>query len=78
MSSSSILNVMKPIVDKTIESLRRAKFKNDPIVDKEFSRIYSLVGSSQKRHGGVIERSIVESLKIYKNYPNPKHTENSL
>lgn len=68
MAAPSILHEMKPFVDRTIEGLRKVQFKSDPIVEKEFSRIYSLVGSSQKRHGGVIEKSIIEALKKYPQY----------
>jgi hypothetical protein len=64
----SIIQEMKPVIDKTIASLKKKTFKSDPIVEREFSRIYSLVGSSQKRHGAIIEKSIIEALKKYKNY----------
>jgi hypothetical protein len=58
----SILADMTPIVDTTIEKLRIKKFKYDPIVHKPFSRIASLVGSAQKRHGSIIEKSIEVAL----------------
>ena len=64
----SIIDEMKPSIDKTIEKLGKVSFKNDPIVEKEFSKIFSLVGSSQKRHGTIIENAICEALKKHKNY----------
>jgi len=65
---ASILQTLRPVVDKTIASLAEKKFKFDPIVDKKISRISSLVGSSQKRHGYIIERAIIEAVKTLPNF----------
>ncbi len=64
----SVVHDLEPLIDKTIQNLRVKKFKMDPIVDKEFSKIASLVGSSQKRHGKIIEQAIGAALRFYPRY----------
>ena len=64
-----ILDLLKPQVDATIASLASAEFRPDPIAGALFSRMVSVLSSAYKRHGPIIERSIVECLN-----QNPRYT----
>ena len=58
-----VLNTLKPLVDATIDSLAATEFRVDPIAGVLFSRVVSVLSSAYKRHGSIIERSIVEALR---------------
>jgi hypothetical protein len=58
-----ILPLLEPELEKTIESLNRTQFAPDPIAGAHFSRMVSLLSSSYKRHGYILERSILEVIK---------------
>lgn len=50
-------------IDKTISALNKKKFDPDPIAGKHFSKITSVMSSAYKRHGFIIERATLESVK---------------
>jgi hypothetical protein len=62
---TAVLETMTPIIEGTIRLLSQKRFKPDPIMGAHFSRMNSLLGSAQKRHGFIIERAILETLKSY-------------
>lgn len=64
-----ILDLIKPQVDATIEALAAAEFRPDPIAGTLFSRMISVLSSAYKRHGPIIEKSILECLN-----QNPRYT----
>lgn len=64
----TVIGIMSPLIDDTIRALSSKKFKPDPIMGQHFSRQNSLLGSAQKRHGFIIERAILETLKRYSHY----------
>ncbi len=57
-----VLDRLKPVVDNTIESLARTKFRIDPIGGKKYSRQTSIISSAYKRHGQILELAIRERL----------------
>lgn len=59
----TLLDVLGPEVDQTIDALANTKFRPDPIAGQLFSRVVSVLSSAYKRHGSIIERSIVECLR---------------
>ena len=63
-----VLNTLKPLVDATIDSLAATEFRVDPIAGVLFSRVVSVLSSAYKRHGSIIERSIVEALRLSGRY----------
>ena len=52
------LDALRPLVDSTISSLGRAKFRIDPIGGESYSRKTSIVSSAYKRHGQILEIAI--------------------
>jgi hypothetical protein len=50
-------------IDRTINGLFEREFDADPLVGEHLSRITSVVSSSYKRHGNIIELAMLESLK---------------
>ena len=56
---------MGPVVDATIERLAAATFCCDPLMGDELSRITSVVSSAYKRHGQILETSILECLRSF-------------
>jgi hypothetical protein len=54
---------VKPIVDQTISTLASARFTVDPIAGEKYSRMTSIISSAYKRHGTILERAILESLR---------------
>ena len=60
---NKIVEILKPTIEETITRLNNKKFKPDPIGGEHFSKIVSLMGSAYKRHGFIIEKAILESLK---------------
>lgn len=65
IDTTPLLEKMAPLIDVTIRKLSEKKFKPDPIMGAHFSRQTSLLGSAQKRHGFILERAILETLKCY-------------
>ncbi len=59
----SILATLRPIVDATIDRLARKQFVVDPIAGQHYSRLVSVLSSAYKRHGYILERSLLERLK---------------
>ncbi len=60
----SLTDTLKPEVEATIERLRDKKFSPDPIAGQHFSRIVSVMSSAYKRHGFILERAILEQLRL--------------
>jgi hypothetical protein len=60
----TILNLLTDEIEKTIQRLDATKFTPDPIAGKVFSKITSVTSSAYKRHGYILERSILEALKL--------------
>ena len=58
-----ILPILEPELEKTIDSLNRTEFQPDPIAGVHFSRMVSLLSSSYKRHGYILERAVLEAIK---------------
>ena len=59
-----LVTILEPEIEKTITSLNEAKFTPDPIAGPHFSRMVSLIRSAYKRHGFILERAILEYLKL--------------
>jgi hypothetical protein len=66
MADISLL--MVPDIDRTIRSLSAKKFIPDPLLGRHFSRQQSLLGSAQKRHGYILEKAILETLRTNERY----------
>ena len=60
---NNLVNILKPDIDLTIEKLATKKFKLDPLAGEKYSRVVSVLSSSYKRHGFILERAILEQLK---------------
>jgi hypothetical protein len=60
--------LMTPHIDRTIRSLSEKKFVPDPLLGRHFSRQQSLLGSAQKRHGYILEKAILETLRSNERY----------
>ena len=58
-----LVSILKPEVEATIQRLNAKKFRPDPIAGAHFSKIVSVMSSAYKRHGFIIERSILERLR---------------
>ena len=56
---------MKPIVDTTIKRLSEKKFKIDPIAGDKLSKTTSIMSSSYKRHGTIIETAFLHKLNSF-------------
>jgi len=59
----SYLERLRPFVDDTIEKLGSARFREDPIAGRKYSRATSIISSAYKRHGAILERAMLERLK---------------
>ncbi|TWI73624.1 hypothetical protein IQ16_01762 [Bradyrhizobium huanghuaihaiense] len=59
----SYIDRVKPIVDQTISTLASADFETDPIAGEKYSRQTSIISSAYKRHGTILERAMLESLR---------------
>src|SRR5262249_41380463 len=59
-----VLDLLKPEIEKTIKGLDIRNFKPDPIAGPHFSKITSVMSSAYKRHGHILERAILESLRL--------------
>lgn len=60
----AVLDLLKDEVEKTIQRLDAKQFTPDPIAGKHFSKITSVMSSAYKRHGYILERAILEALKL--------------
>lgn len=65
---AEILQIMRPEITSTIERLNKRRFLPDPIAGGHFSKIVSVMSSAYKRHGYIIERAILEQLKLCPNF----------
>lgn len=52
-----------PVVDETIRALGKQDFVEDPIAGARYSRATSIISSAYKRHGGILEFALRESLR---------------
>jgi hypothetical protein len=59
----SLLNLMGPVIEKTINGLNKKRFAPDPIAGRHFSRIVSVMSSAYKRHGYILETAILHQLR---------------
>ena len=59
----TLLELLEPEIEATIQRLGEKKFTPDPIAGPKFSRIASVMSSATKRHGYILEAAIVERLK---------------
>ena len=53
------LDLVRPLVDKTLERLAVRKFKEDPLLGPDLSRKTSLASSAQRRHGHILEAALI-------------------
>src|SRR5262245_56661621 len=60
---STLVEILAPQIDLTIDGLKRKRFSPDPISGRYYSKITSLISSACKRHGYILERAILEQLK---------------
>ncbi len=66
--NSGFMARLSPIIDATIKRLAKTKFRPDPMSGERYSRMSSILGSAQKRHGHIIETAIRESLRNHNRY----------
>lgn len=74
MESDELLKDVLQEVDATISRLAAKSFVSDPVVGQRYSRITSIVSSAYKRHGAIIERSLLAALTAaphLKVWPDP-------
>jgi hypothetical protein len=57
------IDQVKSIVDQTITTLASADFDVDPIAGEKYSRQTSIISSAYKRHGTILERAMLQSLR---------------
>ncbi len=67
-SMPDLLAIIEPEIDATIQRLNEKNFRSDPIAGPHFSKIVSVMSSAYKRHGFIIERAILEQLKLNPNF----------
>ncbi len=60
----AVLDLLKPEIEKTITGLDSKRFDPDPIAGQHFGKITSVMSSAYKRHGFILERAILEALKL--------------
>ena len=60
----AVLDLIKVEIEKTIKSLDTKTFDPDPIAGPHFSKITSVMSSAYKRHGYILERAILETLRL--------------
>lgn len=61
---AAVLDLLKPEIEKTIVGLDAKFFEPDPIAGPHFSKITSVMSSAYKRHGYILERAILEALRL--------------
>jgi hypothetical protein len=54
---------IRPTVDDTISRLGTARFREDPIAGRKYSRATSIISSAYKRHGAILQTALLERLK---------------
>jgi len=59
----TVLQLIKPEIESTIKRLDLKAFDPDPIAGPHFSKITSVMSSAYKRHGYILERAILETLR---------------
>jgi hypothetical protein len=59
-----VLELLRPEIEKTIKGLESKNFEPDPIAGPVFSKITSVMSSAYKRHGYILERAILETLRL--------------
>jgi len=64
----SILHKLEADIEQSINRLNNKNFKIDPIAGRKYSKVPSLIGSMQKRHGLIIEKAISAALSSYDHY----------
>ncbi len=64
----ALLDIVRPEIESTIERLKAMEFRPDPIAGEHFSRVVSLMSSAYKRHGYILERAILERLRMCPNF----------
>jgi hypothetical protein len=64
----AVLDLLKPEIEKTVKRLDSKLFDPDPIAGPHFSKITSVMSSAYKRHGYILERAILEALKLCPNF----------
>jgi hypothetical protein len=60
----TVLDLLKPEIEKTVIGLDKKRFDPDPIAGPHFSKITSVMSSAYKRHGYILERAILEALRV--------------
>jgi hypothetical protein len=60
----AVLDLLKSEIEKTITGLDSKFFEPDPIAGRHFSKITSVMSSAYKRHGYILERAILEALRL--------------
>jgi hypothetical protein len=60
----AVLDLLTGEIEKTIQRLDAKQFTPDPIAGKHFSKIASVMSSAYKRHGYILERAVLEALKL--------------
>jgi hypothetical protein len=60
----AVLDLLKPEIDLTLKRLDKKVFDPDPIAGHHFSKITSVMSSAYKRHGHILERAILETLRL--------------
>jgi hypothetical protein len=60
----AVLDLLKEEIERTIVGLDAKQFDPDPIAGPHFSKITSVMSSAYKRHGYILERAILESLRL--------------
>jgi hypothetical protein len=63
LEQPSLAEHMRPLIERTISGLNKKRFLPDPIAGSHFSRIVSVMSSSYKRHGYILEAALLEQLK---------------
>ena len=64
----NLVDILRPEIEATIERLKSKTFRSDPIAGEHFSKIVSVMSSAYKRHGFIIERAVLEQLKLNPNF----------
>lgn len=65
---TAVIDILKPEIENTIRRLDKKEFDPDPIAGKHFSKITSVMSSAYKRHGYILERAILEALRLNDRY----------
>jgi hypothetical protein len=63
ITEASLLDSMRPIIEKTVNALIKKRFPSDPIAGRYYSQIVSVMSSAYKRHGYILETAILNHLR---------------